>query len=345
MKPTMNSRIAPALAICLLASLPTGHATDNPKAVSPVAIIFDTDMAGDCDDAGALAVLHALVDAGEAEILAVLVNSGDEARASAAAVDAINTYYGRPDIPIGADKSVPGRPRGRSPYTPALRDEFPNDVGPDLDAPDALAVYREVLAAQSDGSVVICAVGAFTNLRDLMASKPDASCPLPGMELVRRKVRECVLMAGEFPRSRSFDWNTHLDTAAAVEFVNEWPTPSLWSGAEVGEAIFTGTQLQAAPKSNPVRRAYELRPTYGKPSLERGRPSYDQTAVLLAVRGPQPEYWKVIEGGRITIDSIGLTEWHPAQRPRHRYVRLACDPETLADVIGELMARPPGKPR
>ena len=31
-------------------------------------------MAGDCDDAGALAVLHAFADRGEADILAVITN-------------------------------------------------------------------------------------------------------------------------------------------------------------------------------------------------------------------------------------------------------------------------------
>ena len=40
-----------------------------------VGIIFDTDMDTDCDDAGALAILHALADRGEAEILATVVSS------------------------------------------------------------------------------------------------------------------------------------------------------------------------------------------------------------------------------------------------------------------------------
>ena len=336
----MKFSVTPLFAVLFLASPAIG----SPEAAckpGPVPIIFDTDMASDCDDAGALAVLHALADRGEAQILAVMVNSGDENRASAAAADAIDTYYGRPDIPIGVDKSIPSRPRGHSPYTLALRDEFPNDVGPDLQAPAALDVYRQTLAAQPDGSVVICSVGAFTNLRDLMVSPPDRFSPLPGMELVKRKVRQCVLMAGEFPRSRSFDWNTHLDTAAAVAFVDDWPTPALWSGAEVGELIYTGTQLQATPPANPVRRAYELRETYGKPSLVRGRRSYDQTAVLLAVRGVQPEYWKAVSGGSVVIDSEGFTAWHPGRGTLHAYIRLTGDPDVLVGVISELMIKPP----
>jgi hypothetical protein len=40
-----------------------------------VPLIFDTDMDTDCDDASALAMLHALADAGEVEILATVVSS------------------------------------------------------------------------------------------------------------------------------------------------------------------------------------------------------------------------------------------------------------------------------
>ena len=72
---------------------------------SQVKIILDTDMASDCDDAGALAVLNVLADRGEAKILAVVTNGKDLSNASAAAVDVINTYYGRPNIPIGTNKN------------------------------------------------------------------------------------------------------------------------------------------------------------------------------------------------------------------------------------------------
>ena len=42
---------------------------------APARIILDVDLAEDVDDAGALAVLHALADRGEAEILGILVSS------------------------------------------------------------------------------------------------------------------------------------------------------------------------------------------------------------------------------------------------------------------------------
>jgi len=46
----------------LLEKLPVRAAESDPAASAQIPhVIFDTDMAGDCDDAGALAVLYALL--------------------------------------------------------------------------------------------------------------------------------------------------------------------------------------------------------------------------------------------------------------------------------------------
>ncbi len=51
-------------------------------------------------DVGGRAVLHALANKGETEILAVMFNEVHPD--GAAAIDAFNTWYGRGDIPVGA---------------------------------------------------------------------------------------------------------------------------------------------------------------------------------------------------------------------------------------------------
>ena len=313
-------------------------------ASEPVRVIFDTDMASDCDDAGALAVLNALADRGEAEIVAVVTNTKDGANASAAAADAINTYYGRPDVPIGTDKDGAKLVRhGKSAYTAALRDEFPHNSKPDDEMPDAVDICRRALAAQPDGSVVICSVGALSNLEDLLRSSPDEHSPLPGRELIERKVRLTVIMGGGFPRTAVPETNIKLDPAAAVTVVNEWPGAILWQGYEVGKAIATGTELQATPAANPVRRAFELRPFYDSTALEIGKPSHDQAAVLLAVRGPQPEFWHVVAKGRVVCDSDGHTQWNNDWTKQHGYVRIKGSPKALTTIIGTLMAETPAK--
>ncbi|MCX7885971.1 MAG: sulfatase-like hydrolase/transferase [Verrucomicrobiae bacterium] len=297
-----------------------------------VKIIFDTDMSGDCDDAGALVLLHALADRGECELLAVLTNRKDKTNASAAAVDAINTYYGRPNIPIGTDKQGPTDLQRTSPYAAQLRDEFPNDIGPDDRAPDAFDVYRRVLWAQPDHSVTISSVGTLSNLAELCRCEP---------ELIRRKVRQLVVMGGEFPVSKRLETNIRTHREAAKIVAAEWPGEIIWHGFEIGDALITGSRLRQTPKSNPVRRAYELRQYQARASIEGGQPSFDQAAALYAVRGPEPELWQLSPAGRVTVDDEGNTAWQPLAEGKHRYVRIAGDPKRLAETIEVLMTAPP----
>ena len=65
-------------------------------------IIFDTDIGWDCDDAGALALIHSLCNKGEAELLAVTATYYH--KYAAGCIDAINRYYGR-IVPVGVNYS------------------------------------------------------------------------------------------------------------------------------------------------------------------------------------------------------------------------------------------------
>lgn len=308
---------------------------------APRRVILDTDMASDCDDAGALAVLHELADRGEATILATVVNRGDRTGRSAAAVDAINTFYRRPDIPIGTSRRRPGPiDPGRSAFVEAVADEFPNE--PDvLDSafPAAADVLAEVLADQPDGSVTICSVGALGNLADLLARDG-------GAELAAAKVRRLVVMGGGFPRSQRPETNLKLDPVAAVAVAVEWPTPIVWQGFEVGAAVVSGGGLAGAARPNPVRRAFELRPYRGRAAIDGGKPSHDQVAVLLAVRGADAlrsgePVLALSPPGRVAIDSRGHSEWQPQRRGRDRFVSIAGDASELAAAIDRLMADGP----
>lgn len=303
-----------------------------PAADAAVRLILDTDMSGDCDDAGALALLHALADRGECELLATVNNRKDLTGASAAATDAINTFYGRPNLPIGTDKRGPTALQRTSAFTRALRDEFPNNIGPDEHAPDALEVYRRVLTAQPDAGVVICSVGALSNLAELWRNAPN---------LVRKKVRLLVVMAGQFPKSERPETNIATHREAAQMLAAEWPGQIVWHGWEVGNALFTGEGLKKVPKRNPVRRAYELKPFGKRPAIDGGQPSWDQGAALFAVRGTQPDLWEVVHGGRVRVDDRGNTTWAPEPNGNHSYVKIQGEPKKLAAVIEALMIQAP----
>ena len=107
----------------------------------PTLIILDTDISSDVDDVGAVAVLHALADQGKAQILAMMVSSGDPW--SASCLDALNTWFGRPDIPVGVVKGE--SVQHISKYTKVIATEFPLDLKPSNQIPDAVSLYRKTL--------------------------------------------------------------------------------------------------------------------------------------------------------------------------------------------------------
>jgi inosine-uridine nucleoside N-ribohydrolase len=330
--------VVPGLLFLLAGCLPTPATAPLPAAgpAASVRLIFDTDMDTDCDDAGALGMLHALADAGEVEILATMVSS--HYPWSAAAVDVINTYYGRPHLPVGVPKR-PGASTARgSRYAHQLAQEFPHRVRSNHEAEDAVAVYRRILASQPDTSVVIVTVGYLTNIRHLLESEPDQWSPLQGMELVRRKAKSLVAMGGTYPaHTNPGEWgNFKPDPLATAIVARNWPRPLIFAGDEIGDHILTGTTLADTPPSNPVRRAYEL--YLG--GVGRTRPSWDQTAVLYAIR-PQAGFWQEVGGHYNRIFPDGTSEWLAARHSDHTYLVETAPPETITAAIDELMARPP----
>jgi hypothetical protein len=319
--------------LCLLFVAPAGGA-------EPVRIIFDTDMDSDCDDAGALALLHALGDRGEAEILATVVSSDHPW--SGPCVDAINTYFGRPDLPIGAPQGS-GRDHQGSRFARRIAEEFPHDLPSETAAPDATQVYRRTLSAQPDHSVVIVTVGDLTNLRYLLESPADEQRSLSGTELVRRKVKRWVCMGSRYPADRDPGrWgNFKLDPESTVKAIEGWPASIVFTGGGAfAESLATGRGLAKAPQDNPVRRVYEL---YfgGEP---RNRHSADQVAVLIAVRGAG-DPWRQVIAGYNQIFPNGTHEWRETpDNPRHSYVSALAEkvePRHVAATIEELMLHTP----
>jgi hypothetical protein len=326
----MRLTLAPLVAC----SLATGLACQPPLQAgspAPVKVIFDTDMSGDTDDVAALAILNALADQGKCELVACLADDHDQDKATAAAISAINTYYGRSQVPIGTYHG-PGIAPVQSGYTAALRDHFPQSAQTDDQMPDALGVYRRTLAAQPDHSVVIVSTGFLNNLRDLLQSKPDAVSALGGMALVRQKVKKWACMGGGYPQS-SYECNFEGRSggADAAYVVAHWPTPVLFSGFEIGVAISTGKGLRSTPDTNPVKRACD----------NNGHPSWDPTAALAAVEDPT-RYWALSPEGSVEIKGAG-DQWHPTPNRGQSYLIVKVPPAEVGKALDDLLALPPRK--
>ena len=117
------------------------------QAVANVNLIIDTDAGFDVDDIGALAIAHHYANLGQAKILATVHSTGFEL--GIAAVNVINTYYGRSDIPLGAYKGPFGADYGyQNKYAEDLIKSYPNGgILSSADVPDAVDTYVEVLKA------------------------------------------------------------------------------------------------------------------------------------------------------------------------------------------------------
>jgi len=294
-------------------------------------------MESDVDDVGALAMLNALADRAEVEILGVMVCAKNPH--SAACADRINTYFGRPELPIGSLKGE-GVDRD-SRYAAQIAKEFPGTLDSGATALDAVQQYRKLLAGQPDNSVVIVTIGYKTNLRDLLASGNCEHSELDGRELVAQKIRLWVCMGGRFPEGR--EANILWDASAAAEAIQDWPTEIRFSGWEIGRDIYTGGRLHELPEDNPIRRAYQL-----FNNLQPHR-SWDQAALLYAARGlgngPATDYWEWSPPGRIIIDpENGNNTWEEDPEGTHRYMIEAREPALIAAEIDELMMHLPPDP-
>ncbi len=302
----------------------------------PVKIILDSDIGQDCDDAAVMALMHQFADKGEAEILATMFPMQDPM--GAPAMDVINTYYGRPNIPIGTYKgkyTYIGQLWDH--YNTKLAQNFPHDLKHGNDAPDAITLYRQILAKQPDTSVVIVAVGPERLLADLLKTGPDTYSELSGRDLVKQKVKLLSVMGAGFPKGD--EWNIKIAPDASKLVSETWPTPIVYSGDEIGQAVRTGSRLLTeAPANSPVRASFENHPFVDKSTKD--RQSWDQTAMLYAVRGTQ-DLWRLESTGYNFIDETGKNEWRRDTDKDHSYLILNKPAAEVKKVIEDLMVAPP----
>jgi inosine-uridine nucleoside N-ribohydrolase len=305
--------------------------------VTPSRVIFDTDMGPDYDDVGAITLLHAFADKNEAEILATMASTKFEG--VAAVLNVLNTYFNRPDLPIGVPKGKAVALRDFQHWTDTLIARYPHKINNNAEVPDAVALYRKILSQQPDSSVTIITVGFLTNIADLLKSPADESSDLSGNELVHKKVKQLVSMAGRFPSGGEF--NIVEDAAAAKYVFENFKNLIVFSGFEIGHKIKTGLPLinNSAISKSPVKDVFRISiPMAKEDSL--GRMSWDQTAVLVGVKGPQPFY--SLNFGTIEVADDGTNTWRNKGRKQAHLVEDQA-PAEVAKLINELMMHQPVK--
>lgn len=305
---------------------------------SPKALIIDTDIFSDVDDAAALLLAATLPNV---SLLAVNVNYASSY--SALAASAVVAHYGSPSTPIGLRRPITNssyfdfRTYKFGEYASKIARHWsggfltwfkPEDAWKPVD------LYRKVLAEQKDGSVTIASIGFLENLSVLLNSTGDKYSALSGYDLVRDKIAELVIMGGAYPSGHEFNFygDNPLVTAHVV---NTWPGRMTYLGFEVGFDVSSGALLTTqGPENDPVKAAYGWYNGYNK-----SRYSWDPLTVLYACEGLGEWFEYAGAGGYNYVWPNGSNVWLEGGEERGKeqhYLKLKMENETVARDLDRL---------
>ena len=293
-------------------------------------IILDTDIGGDCDDAGALVMLKTMAEKKEINLLAI--TSCTTMEGAEHCITSIMDYY-HMSVPVGVMTSPPFMCSDDfNIYARKIKQEFnckPNTV-------DAVKLLRKTIAG-AENKITFIAIGPQRNLKNLLLSSADEFSPLTGEELVREKIDELVIMGGCFlnktqkvyyqnEKEIDIEWNIEQDAEAAIYVSKKWDTEIVYSPFELGHEILTGRNL---PENSPAKRCYEIR-------CGGLRESWDPCAAYYGARGCD-SIFTLSDFGRVTIDKKGNSKF-TADKGKHRVLLATATNTQIENKLDEIMS-------
>lgn len=328
--------IVKKLVLIIVVSLCTISSHAQASKSKPLHVIFDTDMATDYDDIGAITLLHYYADQGKIKILATIAST--KYPRVAAVLSVMNTYFKRPDIPIGVPTGAASADPDWQKWSDTLVAKYPHKIRSNDEAMDAVKLYRRILAKRPDSSVTIITIGFFTNVANLLKSGADEYSSLTGQELVDKKVVKMVSMAGKFPTG--WEYNMDNDSLASKYVFSHFTKPVIFSGFEIGEKIHTGIPLIHNEKiiNDPVKDVFRICIPQAKEDVN-GRMSWDETAVYVAVNGAA-SYYKLVPG-KIQLNANGSDSW--GENGNQYYLLAVRPPSEMEAIINNILMYQPIK--
>ncbi len=301
----------------------------------PVGIVFDSDMGNAIDSALALAMLYGLQGKNTIRLISVSVNRPN--LKAAEYCDVVTRFYlGEPGgffapTPIGlalAARMAPDSPMIAAPLARQNAEGKPQyscGISKLNDTADPVAQIRNALTSQFDQNAAVVLKGAATNLAGVL-DLPEAR------DLISRKTK--FLCAADFGR----------DVPAARKLLAGWPTPIVYAGLEVGDALpFPGASIEkdfAWSPAHPIVDAYRAY----KP-MPYDAPSYAMTAALRTARPTEPDFG-LSDPGPLAVADDGRIRFTPSAEGKHH--QLIFDPaqkEKIIQLYTELAsAKPAGRP-
>lgn len=350
----MTNRISLHLLSIALACLVAFSCNHEQKHDDISKLIIDTDFgaaAGDIDDMGALTVAHSLMNRKECDLVAIVLSISNGYAIKAA--DAVNTNFGRRDIPIATiDRELVYLDSSFAYY---IANNFSSDIIPEK-TPKATRFYRELLAKVPDNSITIAIIGYPINIFNLFQSGPDELSDLNGIDLVKRKVKGFYIMGGEFPKGKDVSNFRMAGDCVAKYVIENSPIPIVFNDINIGlmkNGYKTGHQINSMPDSNIVKQtfAYWFKNipwwyTLGGDSLPSAdsigdHHLWDQITVHTAVRGVG-EWFELESIGSCEVTCNGFTTWNPSIDKPQSYLKIKMDPTRFSnDYILPLMMLTP----
>ena len=286
-------------------------------------VIIDTDLGSCMDDLFMLDLAARMHRLGAIDLCAVMTNrpDGSDPEGKGEFLKFADRYLasiGLPETPLAKPEPLAATQKTPTPYwtlaLPANRSDTELAT-----LPTARALYREVLAAAPDKSVVICSIGFLNNLLTLMEG--DAT-------LVRAKVKELRIMVGCFDATTAPDglggaeYNAAGDPAATKAILERWPTPVIVTPWEIGlgldyrpEWVLEDFAPEAAnPAIRAAYRTWQLGDAKHEHSLNN---LWDPMTVLPLLDGDAVA--PLSANGRISVDAFGRTTFSPDPSGDRRY--------------------------
>jgi inosine-uridine nucleoside N-ribohydrolase len=312
----------------LLANCSSSNSENNNKLLSdkPI-IIFETDIGNDVDDALALDMIYKYVDKKQINLLAICSNKDCEY--STEFIHIMNHWYGYPQVPIG--KVINGidsesDARNYAKYVSLMKDEnnmelFKRPSFKYDSIPDAVNLYRKILAKQEDNSVTIVSVGFSTNIVRVLHSEADEFSELSGKELIKKKVKLLSIMAGSFTEPKRAEYNVFKDIPSAKAIVEEWPSQIVFTPYEAGIAVkYPATSIENDFNWTDVHPVVEAYKYYL--DMPYDRPTWDLIALLYVV-DKSDEYFTESEKGIISINNNGHSFFEPNVAGKHSFLTIS----------------------
>ena len=284
-------------------------------------IFLDTDLGYDCDDVGALSILNNFKNKGLCDIVGI-THSSYFNPTGVKAIQAVNSFFKNDDIKIGYsdntkqlnNKLVPNA------YNDALINHFYKKEGKFYPSTELLLTE---LLKEEDNSIVYVGIGMFTNLANAYAFKNDK---LNGKEILNKKIKEIVLMGGDFSTQMP-EFNIKSDIESAKFLLENCPKSTYFLDFVVGASVISGTPF--INDDTPVGLSYKI-------FSNGGRESRDPLTMLYALKH-DCDLFKVSNSGKVTILDDGSTIFKEDTSYNHHLISLNKPIEEVQNRLNKYM--------